>query len=176
MRIRSITTFTHPRWPVNRLALQKVGIFAQQAQDAYCKAGYDVQTLRLATPPFPTYLQPQDYVDAVTALEVLAHSEGFEYISLGPASPGEDAAFTAIPEMLANSGILFVSGILTTPDGKVSLPAIHACAKIIHKSTALEKNGFANLRFAALANVLTLGAIFPRSLSSGEATGLRIGP
>ena len=28
---RSITTFAHPRWPVNRLALQKVGIFAQQA-------------------------------------------------------------------------------------------------------------------------------------------------
>ena len=167
MRIRSITTFAHPRWPVNRLALQKVGIFAQQAQDAYRKTGYDVQTLRLATPPFPSYLEPQDYVDAVTALEVLAHSEGFEYISLGPASPGEDAAFTAIPEMLANSGILFVSGILTTHDGKVSLPAIHACAQVIHKSASLEKNGFANLRFAALANVSPWAPFFPRSLPRG---------
>ena len=168
MRIRSITTFAHPRWPVNRLALQKVGIFAQQAQDAYRKAGYEVQTLRLATPPFPSYLEPQDYVDAVTALEVLAHSEGFEYISLGPASPGEDAAFTAIPEMLANSGILFVSGILTTPDGKVSLPAIHACAKIIHKSATLEKNGFANLRFAALANVSPWAPFFPAAYHQGK--------
>ena len=38
MQIRSITTFAHPRWPVNRLALQKVGIFAQQAQDAFHKS------------------------------------------------------------------------------------------------------------------------------------------
>lgn len=168
MHIRSITTFVHPRWPVNRLALQKVGIFAQHAQDAFTKAGYEVQTLRLATPPFPSYLSPQEYVEAVTALEVLAHSEGFEYISLGPASPGEVAAFAAIPDMLANSGILFLSGSMTTPDGKVSLPAVRTCAQVIHKSATLEKNGFANLRFAALANVPPWAPFFPAAYHKGK--------
>ncbi len=168
MRIRSITVFVHPRWPVNRLALQKVGIFAQQAQAAFTKAGYEVQTLRLATPPFPCFLSPQDYVDSVTAMEVLAHSEGFDYISLGPASPGEDAAFAAIPDMLANSGILFLSGRLTKPDGKISLPAVRACAQVIHQSASLEKNGFANLRFAALANVPPWAPFFPAAYHQGK--------
>lgn len=168
MRIRSITSFFHPRWPVNQLALQKVGIFSQQAEETFTKAGYEVQTLRLATPPFPSFLDHQDYVNAVTRLEVLTHSEGFEYISLGPASPGEDAAFAAIPEMLANSGILFLSGNLTTPDGKVSLPAVRACAQIIHKSASLEKDGFANLRFAALANVPPWAPFFPAAYHQGK--------
>jgi uncharacterized protein (UPF0210 family) len=169
MRIRSITTFVHPRWPVNRLALQKVGVFAQHAQAAFTKAGYDVQTLRLATPPFPSFLSPQDYVGSVTGMEVLAHSEGFEYISLGPASPGEDAAFKAIPDMLANSGILFLSGSMTAPDEKISLPAVHACAQVIHQSASLEKNGFANLRFAALANVPPWAPFFPAAYHQGKA-------
>jgi hypothetical protein len=168
MQIRSITTFIHPRWPVNQLALQKAGIFAQQAQNAFNNAGYEVQTLRLATPPFPSFLSPQDYVNSVTTLEVLAHSEGFEYLSLGPADPGEDEAFAAIPEMLANSGILFLSGKLTTPEGAVSLPAVHACAQIIHRSAPLEKGGFANLRFAALANVPPWAPFFPAAYHDGK--------
>jgi uncharacterized protein (UPF0210 family) len=169
MHIRSITSFFHPRWPVNRLALQKVGIFAHQAKETFSKAGYEVQTLRLATPPFPSFLFPEDYVSAVTQFEVLAHSEDFEYLSFGPASPGEDSAFTAIPEMLAASGgILFLSGNLTTPDGRISLPSVHACAQIIHQAAALEKDGFANLRFAALANVPPWAPFFPAAYHEGK--------
>ena len=169
MYIRSITSFFHPRWPISQLTLQKVGIFAHQAKETFSKAGYEVQTLRLATPPFPSFLFPEDYVNAVTQFEVLAHSEDFEYLSLGPASPGEDSAYTAIPEMLADSGgILFLSGHLTTPEGEISLPAVQACAQIIHKSAPLEKNGFANLRFAALANVAPWAPFFPAAYHEGK--------
>lgn len=169
MRIRSITTFIHPRWPISELILQKAGIFARHAQEAYTAAGYEVQSLRLATPPFPSFLSPQDYVQSVTAMEVLTHSEGFEYLSLGPASPGEAAAYTAIPEMLANSGNIFLSGHLTTPDGAISLPAVRACAQAIHQTAPLEANGFANLRFAALANVPPWAPFFPAAYHEGKA-------
>lgn len=168
MRIRSITTFIHFHWPINQLTLQKAGIFSRQAQSAFTKAGYEVQTLRLATPPFPSFLVPQDYQNSLTAIEVLAHSEGFEYVSLGPASPGEDAAYAAIPGMLADSDNLFLSGNMTTPEEAVSLPAVHACAQIIHKTASLEKNGFANLRFAALANVEPWAPFFPAAYHQGK--------
>jgi hypothetical protein len=39
MRIRSITVFLHPRWPISELTLQKAGIFAQHAQETFQKAG-----------------------------------------------------------------------------------------------------------------------------------------
>jgi len=168
MKIRSITYFAHPRWPFSELILQKAGIFGQQAKALFNAAGYDVQTLRLATPPFPSYLPPEAYSSAILQMEVLAHSEGFEYVALGPASPSALESYAAIPGMLANSGNLFFSGHLNTPDKKISLQAVRACAEVIHQSASLEKNGFANLRFTAMANVDPWSPFFPAAYHEGK--------
>ncbi len=169
MRIRSITCFAHPRWPVSELVLQKLGIFARQARQVFESAGYPVQTLRLATPPFSEYLEGEDLNSAAAQIEVLAHSEGFEYASLGPAVPQNLNSYQAIPNMLANTGNMFFSGHLTTTTSAVSLPAIRACAEIIHRAAPLEDNGFANLRFAALANVPPGAPFFPAAYHQGKA-------
>jgi len=169
MKIRSITTFIQPNWPVNELRLQKAGVFGRHAADSFSKAGIPVQTVRLATPPFGTYLTPEDYASFVTRMEVLAHSEGFEYLSLGPALPEFPQTYAAIPEMLANSGNTFFSGHLTTQEGEISLSAVRACAEIIHRAAPLEENGFANLRFAALANVGPWAPFFPAAYHQGKA-------
>ena len=169
MRIRSITVFLHPRWPISELGLQKAGIFAQHAQETFQKAGYEVQTIRLATPSWHTFLVPQDYAQMVSTLGFLAHAEGFEYIALGPAAPDKLDTYAAIPELLPKSSNAFFSGHLTTPDGQISLPAVRACAEVIHQSAPLEKNGFANLRFAALANVPPWAPFFPAAYHIGKA-------
>ena len=174
MKIRSITTFLHPHWPISELRLQKAGIFARHAAEAFSKAGVDVQTVRLATPPFGSFLTQEDYAKAVTQMEVLAHSEGFEYVSMGPAHPQAIQEYEAIPEMLTNSGNLFFSGHLTTPSGEISLPAVRACADIIHQAAPLEKNGFANLRFAALANVGPWAPFFPAAYHQGKASAFAL--
>jgi uncharacterized protein (UPF0210 family) len=169
MRIRSITVFLNPRWPISELALQKAGIFAQHAQDVLQSAGYEVQTIRLATPPFHTFLLPEDYAQAVTRLGFLAHSEGFEYVALGPASTDKLDTYAAIPEMLPQSSNVFLTGHLTTPEGQISLPAVRACAEVIHRAAPLERGGFANLRFAALANVPPWAPFFPAAYHKGNA-------
>ncbi len=168
MKIRSITYFLHPNWPINELKLQKAGVFARHAAEAFSQAGITVQTVRLATPPFGEYLASEDYTKAITQIEVLAHSEGFEYVSMGPALPETPQTYHAIPKMLSNSGNLFFSGHLTTQDGEISLPAVRACAEIIHQAAPLEKNGFANLRFAALANVKPWAPFFPAAYHQGK--------
>lgn len=169
MQIRSITYFIHPRWPISEITMQKAGIFARHAKETFESAGYPVQTLRLATPPFPDFLDLIDLPGFVARLEMLAHSEGFEYISLGPAQPEKPESYAAIPDMLRDSSIAFFSGHLTLPDGKVSLPAVRACAEIIHHAAPLEKHGFANLRFAALANVPPWAPFFPAAYHQGKA-------
>lgn len=169
MKIRSITTFIHPNWPINELKLRKAGIFARHALEAFSQAGFPVQTVRLATPPFGIYLVQENYAKAIIQIEVLAHSEGFEYVSLGPALPQSPGTYQAIPEMLSNSGNLFFSGHLTTQAGEISLPAVRACAEIIHRAAPLEANGFANLRFAALANVKPWAPFFPAAYHQGKA-------
>jgi len=174
MQIRSITTFIHPRWPISEITMQKIGIFVRHAKEAFEAAGYPVQTLRLASPPFPDFLDINDLPDFTARLEMLVHSEGFEYVSLGPAQPGKPESYSAIPDLLKGSSIAFFSGHLTTPDGKVSLPAVRACAEVIHRSAPLEKNGFANLRFAALANVPPLAPFFPAAYHHGKESAFAL--
>ena len=169
MRIRSITVFHHPRWPISELALQKAGIFAQHARETFEKAGYEVQTIRLATPSWHSFVGPEDYTQLVATLGFLAHAEGFEYVSLGPATPDKLETYTAIPEMLPKSSNIFFNGHLTTPEGQISLPAVRACAEVIHRTAPVEKNGFANLRFAALANVPPWAPFFPAAYHMGKA-------
>lgn len=168
MQIRSITYFINPGWPVNELKLQKAGIFARHASEAFSKAGFPVQTTRMATPPFISFLSPEDYATAPQKIAFLAHSEGFEYVSLGPALTEHIQSYAEIPRMLARSGNLFFGGHLTTPNGEISLQAVRACAKVIHRAAPLEANGFANLRFAALANVKPWVPFFPAAYHKGN--------
>jgi hypothetical protein len=105
----------------------------------------------------------------VATLGFLAHAEGFEYVSLGPAVPDKLDTYAAIPEMLPKSSNIFLSGHLTTPEGQISLPAVRACAEVIHRTAPVEKNGFANLRFAALANVPPWAPFFPAAYHRGKA-------
>ena len=56
MKIRSITYFLNPKYPLDENALRKAGEFLAQAKSAYEAAGYEVQMTRLATIPFPKLL------------------------------------------------------------------------------------------------------------------------
>ncbi|HBO33904.1 MAG TPA: DUF711 domain-containing protein [Anaerolineaceae bacterium] len=160
MKIRSITVFCQPGFPVNRLMLQQVGIFADHARKLYQENGFEVQSLRLATPPFEQFIAPVDLPLAAQSYAIEAHADGFEYISLGPVSTNTKA-WEVIPQALAKSDRIFLSGNLTTPEGTISLPAARACAETIVRLSTLEKDGFANLRFCALANVPANTPFFP---------------
>ena len=160
MKIRSITVFCQPGFPVNRLLLQQVGIFANHARKLFQDNGYEVQSLRLATPPFEQFIAPVDLAMAAQSYAIEAHADGFEYISLGPVS-ASSKAWEVIPQALAQSDRIFLSGSLTTSEGALSLHAARACAETIVRLSTLEQNGFANLRFCALANVPANTPFFP---------------
>jgi len=140
--------------------LQQVGIFADHARKLYQENGFEVQSLRLATPPFEQFIAPVDLPLAAQSYAIEAHADGFEYISLGPVSTNTKA-WEVIPQALAKSDRIFLSGNLTTPEGTISLPAARACAETIVRLSTLEKDGFANLRFCALANVPANTPFFP---------------
>ena len=56
MKIRSITYFCNPKYPLDEKILGQAGQFLSKAKSAYEGAGYEVQTVRLATVPFPQLL------------------------------------------------------------------------------------------------------------------------
>lgn len=168
MKIRAITLFLDPGWPVNRLAVQAAGKFLGAARQAFTSAGYEVQTLRLATSPFPTLLPDVNLVvDLAQELESLLQPHGCEYVSVGPALPDQPASYAVIPEVIAATRGVFAAGLMTTPEGGISLPAVRACAEVIGRIAQVSPDGFANLRFGAVANLSPTGPFLPGAYHKG---------
>lgn len=171
MKIRSITYFCHPGFPLNETILYKAGAFLTNAKSAFEAAGYDVQTVRLATTPFPKLLNGQ--VDRLPQLVQTLNANlpeiGVNYASLGPALIEMPNSFAVIPEALEAGDNIFFGGIMADRTQGISLAAVHACARVIEKVATLTPDGFANLRFAALANVQAGAPFFPAAYHAGEA-------
>jgi uncharacterized protein (UPF0210 family) len=156
MRIRTITCFINPKWPLEKGRLQAAAEFLAAAKERLISTGEEVQTTRLATIPFPDLLpdlEQSRVVELAVELENQTIHSGIEYISIGPAAPDRLESYTAIPDVIAMTKNVFISGSLTTHSGGISLPAVRLCAEALHKASQISPDGFANLRFAALANV-----------------------
>src|SRR5688500_13889580 len=137
MKIRSITYFCNPKYPLEDQALQRAGQFLSDAKSAYEAAGYEVQTTRLATVPFPELLGEKN----INALPELANhlasiiqQVGIAYASLGPALPEMPRSYEVIPETIAAAQNMFFGGVMADSklsDAKIYLSAIRACAEVI---------------------------------------------
>jgi uncharacterized protein (UPF0210 family) len=171
MKIRSITYFCNPGYPLDEKKLRAAGTFASEAKKAFEEAGFEVQTTRLATVPFPRLLGPGKINETPKLAEKLSgilSEAGISYAALGPAQPDIPASYGVIPEAIAASKNIFFSGILAAPRIGISLSAVHACAEVITRTAPIDPNGFANLQFAALANVPPGSPFFPAAYHEGD--------
>lgn len=169
MKIRSITYFCHPNWPLDEKKLQQAAAFLAEAKAVFEAEGYEVQTTRLATVPFPLLLgeKVKETPRLAETLSRLLPDLGIAYASLGPARPETPLAYTLLPEAVAASENIFFGGVMAEK-GRLHAAAASACAEVIVRLAPLDPNGFANLRFAALANVPPGAPFFPAAYHSGE--------
>lgn len=177
MKIRSITYFCNPRYPLHEKILQRAGSFLAGAKSAYEAAGYEVQTTRLATIPFPRLLGEKNLNQLMKVSDQIARvaqALKIGYVSLGPALPEMPRSYEFIPDAIFASKNIFFGGVIASnhgsklPDSKVHLAALRACAEIIVRNSSLDPNGFANLQFAALANVPAGAPFFPAAYHLGN--------
>ncbi len=127
-------------------------------------AGYEVQSTRLATVPFLQMLGADRIGETPRLAEQMAaaiQAAGIAYAALGPAQPEVLDSFAVIPEAIAAAQNIFFSGAMADARFGISLPAVQACAEVITRCGPITPDGFANLRFAALANVKPGSPFFP---------------
>jgi uncharacterized protein (UPF0210 family) len=156
MKIRSITYFCNPKYPLDEKVLTKAGTFLSNARSAYEAAGYEVQTVRLATIPFPQLLADENISklpELTSQIDDITQRLGIGYVSLGAALPESPRSYEGIPDAIFVSKNVFFGGVMADKVRGIDLAAIQACADVIVKCATIEPNGFANLQFAALANV-----------------------
>jgi len=170
MKIRSITYFCNPKYPLEETILRKAGKFLSEAKSAYEAAGYEVQTVRLATIPFPELLSDNigKLPEFTTLIDLVAQQLKIGYVSLGPALPQMPRSYELIPDAIFVSRNVFFGGVMANKERGLDLAAIHACADVIVRCATLEPNGFANLQFAALANVKAGAPFLPAAYHDGD--------
>lgn len=170
MKIRAITYFFNPGWPLDENKFQSAGRFLAEAKSAFEAVGYEVQTMRLATVPFPQLVENriEETTELAKAIESMMSSIGVEYAALGPAFPNLLASYEIIPEAIAHTQNIFFSGVMGDSHNGISLEAVRACARVIVRCAPLTSDGFANLRFGALANVLPGAPFFPAAYHQGN--------
>jgi uncharacterized protein len=176
MKIRSITYFFNPGWPPDDRKLQQAGNFLSQARNAYENAGFEVQTVRIATTSFTSLLgsRIKEAPRLAEDMEALLPSMGVEYASLGPALPEVLESYAVIPEALAHSQNIFFSGVAADSRAGISMEALRACAQVIAQCSPITPDGFANLRFSVLANVGPGSPFFPAAYHRGEQPAFAI--
>ena len=177
MKIRSITYFCNPKYPLEESVLRKAGRFLSEAKSAYEAAGYEVQTVRLATVPFPRLLGEANLTrlpELTSQMDRITQQLGIGYFSLGPALPEVPHSYEIIPDAIFMSKNAFLGGVMADTAGELDLAAIQACAEIIVRCSTLEPNGFANLQFAALANVRAGAPFLPAAYHEGDTPAFAI--
>jgi len=132
-----------------------------------------VQTVRLATIPFPELLGEENLSrlpELSSHIDAIAQALKIGYISLGPALPELPRSYEVIPDAIFVSKNVFFAGKMAGTTHGVDVSAVRACAEVIVKCASIEPNGFANLQFAALANVNAGAPFFPAAYHDSDQT------
>lgn len=170
MKIRSITYFCNPGYPLKENALREAGDFLSKAKSAYEAAGYEVQTVRVATVSFAKLLGEKHVDELPKYAEQFTNvmkQNGVSYAALGPALPELPRSYQVIPEAIAASNGVFFSGVMEDAQ-TIHMAQVRACAEIIVKCAPIDPNGFANLHFTALANVGANAPFFPGAYHTSD--------
>jgi uncharacterized protein (UPF0210 family) len=161
MKIRSITLLAEPA-----LDPERAKRFFQVARDAF---PMEVQSLRLATTPFPTWWN-RDHFSALQANEVAERwrAAGAEVVALGPVLLRHDAGWLdQLPEIVAAGDGLFVAAEIADQGGVIDVGRCQAVAGVIRRLSMLARDGSANFYFAALANCSSGAPLFPVAYHQG---------
>ncbi len=160
MKIRTITAFIPLTWPFDKGSIAGAARFLTDARLRFSEAGFSVESLCLATPPFLDVVGYPDttlLIEFAQTLEYLADQYHIDSVSIGPVIATTPLALLmsihALPQLIAQTKKVF-SGVLFADEfGGVNLGAAHALAEAVYEVAHTTPNGLGNLRLGALANV-----------------------
>lgn len=175
MKVRAITLGVDPGVPLRIASIAAAGRFAARLR-AECEAiGIRVQTVRLATPPFPSYLYDKSEADIhgyIMNLQDCCQMHGLEYCSIGPVHPQiktEQRMFAMLPQLIADTQTIFASAVLVEPGQPLHVSTGQAIARVIRDIAHATDEGFGNLRLAAVVNCGPHIPFFPAAYHAGPA-------
>jgi uncharacterized protein (UPF0210 family) len=178
-KIRCVTAFVRLERGSYQLQISEAVKFLRIAQTTFESRGFTVQTLRIATQPFPEYTQGLSYDQALQFFKDLDGLAEIQHVvvSIGPAylaGKDGDAQADLLADILKNTKSIFGS-VYVTNDTSVNWPAVRAAARVIKKLSDGTLHSEGNFRFAALANVPQASPFFPAAYLTGLGHQFAVG-
>ena len=178
-RIRAITAFVRLDRQNYRQQIASAMRMLRAAKEQYTGAGYEVETLRITTQPFPLIVQGMSAPGAVNffrELDKLAQQEGFTP-DIGGAMT-RDSDDPAQAELLAQiiAATQTINGYVVIADASgIHWHGISAAARVIKYLEDHTQRGEGNFRFAAGAFPPVNAPFYPVSHTEGMGHGFAIG-
>jgi uncharacterized protein (UPF0210 family) len=170
-KVRAITAFINLDRTQYKEQVADALKMLKYARTVYESRGYEVQTIRIATQPFPQYtkgLTTEQAVAFFKEYDALATKEKFS-ASIGPAmlnAGDSEAQADLLSEILRNTKGINASLVVAGEDG-VRWAAVGAAAQVIKKLEETTEHSQGNFHFAAIAMVPPLTPFFPAAYHTG---------
>jgi len=178
-KIRTITAFVRVDRSQYQIQFSEAVKFLKIAQTTFESRGFTVQSLRIATQPFPEYTQGLSRVETLQFfknLDAIAQDEHF-ILSIGPAcleGTDCDAQADLLAEILKNSKSIYGSVYVTNDQG-VNWPAVKAAARVTKALSDGTLHSEGTFHFAALASVPQASPFFPAAYLTGLGHQFAVG-
>ena len=170
-KIRTITAFIRLDTTQYKQQVADTMVMLRNAKARYELAGYEVQTIRITTQPFPEYTRGMSKKDVLAFfhdLDNVAKQENI-YIGIGPAMMSEKddpEQAQLLAEILTLTGSMCGSIVVAGDDG-IHWKAVHAAAQVMKYLEDHTDHSLGNFYFAAIANVPAYTPFYPASYHQG---------
>lgn len=174
LRIRTLTAGVALSNVADLAPVDAAITFLASAKRRFEEAGYEVQTVRIATSPVLAGLDAKGRAHALSQLKVLDQraQDGKVIVSIGPVQTNDEAdaslAAWADEFVRATRALSFSVSIASGPD--IHPNAAANAAQVVAALARSLPNGMANFRFAAAANIPPGTPFFPVAWHQGAAS------
>jgi uncharacterized protein len=150
-----------------------------QAKTAIEQGGYEVESIRITTQPFPEYVRGMSKSDALgflRGLDELAVKEGVD-LNIGPAMLQESSVTSSaelLTELLASSKTVNASIVIASTNG-IHWNNLRAAGKLIKAVAESSPHSQGNFNFAATAMLQPYAPFYPGSYHTGMGKQFAIG-
>jgi uncharacterized protein (UPF0210 family) len=170
-KIRAITAFINLDRTQYQPQIADAVKMLKYARTVFESRGFEIQTIRISTQPFP------EYTKGLTTEQALAFFKNYDAVaaqeqfaaSIGPAMlsvTDSDTQADLVAEILKNTKVLNASLVVAGEEG-VRWGAVGAAARVMKKLSESTEHSQGNFRFSAIALVPPLTPFYPGSYHTG---------
>ena len=170
-KVRAVTAFVRLDRTHYEEQVREALVMLRQAEAAFQRGGYEVQSIRITTQPFPEYtrgLSAAETLEFFRAYDALATKESFD-ANIGPAmlqDSDDPAQAERLGEILSGTESLEGSLLVAGEDG-IQWKGVQAAARLIKFVEEHSPHSQGNFRFAATAMLAPYASFYPGSYHVG---------